>query len=421
MADEGTPEASSAEVDPEELTHALGVAEAALLGAPPTLTRVEVAERAGVPLELASELWHLLGFAHVGDDTVAFNQGDVDALDLTWDLLQMGVIGADSQAALVRTWGRSFARLAEWQTNLLAGIAAEADEPVAQLENLVVEVLPRVERLQSYIWRRHLMSATSRLVSVGVAGSPGVTMAVCFVDIVGYTTRSKNLTEPELVDWIEGFEQEATGVVVDHGARVIKMIGDEIMFVADDPAAAAEVALVLTERGSDEDDPFPSVRAGIAHGEVVNRLGDVFGPTVNIAARLTSVARPGTVLIDRPTYEALRPSSADGNDPFDPEVLAQNVAKVLDVLTPAKAERADEGDGVDPEQQEARSDLEISADEPTQPLDVAGDGEDETSGGDDETPRYRFRRMRRVTVKGYARLETWALRRPRGQPELSHP
>ena len=140
----------------------------------------------------------------------------------------------------------------------------------------------------------------SRLLAVQSGGTAAArAQAVCFVDIVGYTSRSKSLDESELVDWLEHFEDAATGIVVDHGGRIIKTIGDEILFVADDPAAAAEIALLLTERGADPDDPFPSVRAGIAHGEVVSRLGDVFGPVVNIASRLTSVARPGTVLVDR--------------------------------------------------------------------------------------------------------------------------
>ncbi len=118
-------------------------------------------------------------------------------------------------------------------------------------------------------------------------------MAVCFVDIVGYTSRSKGLDEAELVSWLECFEDAATGLVVDHGGRIIKTIGDEVLFVADRAADAAEAALLMTERGADEDDDFPAVRAGLAYGDVVSRLGDVFGPTVNIASRLTSVARPG--------------------------------------------------------------------------------------------------------------------------------
>lgn len=298
-----------------------------LLGAPPYLTRVEVAERSGVPLDLAEQLWRLLGFPRTADDDVAFTDADVDALRQVRELMRRGVIGPDSQAALVRTWGRSYARLAEWQAALLADV--DPDEDLAR------DLLPRIESLQSYAWRRHLASALGRATDTD-ADAATSQLSVCFVDIVGYTSRSKRLDERELVGWLEHFESAATGLVVDHGGRIIKTIGDEILFVADRPADAAEAALLMTERGADPDDPFPEVRAGLAHGAVVSRLGDVFGPTVNIAARLTSVARPGTVLVDLGAHEELA-----------------------------------------------------------------------------EDPAYRLRSTRRVSVKGYARLQPWALRRTR--------
>ncbi|MDH2412950.1 adenylate/guanylate cyclase domain-containing protein [Nocardioides sp. CER19] len=155
--------------------------------------------------------------------------------------------------------------------------------------------MPDLEALQSYVWRRHVASAATRLLTTTEAG---LTMAVCFIDIVGYTSRSRSLSEEELVAWVEEFEDACTGLVVDHGGRVIKTLGDAVLFVCDDAVGSAEVALTATERGADPDDAFPAVRAGLAHGEVVARLGDVFGPTVNIASRLTDVARPGTVVID---------------------------------------------------------------------------------------------------------------------------
>jgi adenylate cyclase len=353
------------------LADAYGDVEAFLLGGAPTLTRVQVAERAGVPLELAKELWRLLGFAHQPDDTVAFTESDVRALELTADLMRMGILGDDSQAALVRTWGRSYARLAEWQTSLLAGYAVEGPHPDVRMAELAAGVLPRVEALQSYVWRRHLASAASRLLSVEGSGAAETDMAVCFVDIVGYTTHSKNLAEGELVEWIERFEQEATGLAVDHGGRVIKTIGDEVLLTADDPQAAAEIALVLTERGLDPDDPFPAVRAGLSYGPVVSRLGDVFGPTVNVASRLTSVARPGTVVVDRGMHDALSPPSPDDDTP------------------PPAEGAAGAPHGEDP------------AEDP---------GEQDT-----DTPSYRLRRLRRVSVKGYSRLEAWSLRRPRAE------
>jgi adenylate cyclase len=338
--------------DGHGLSGVLESIEGYLLGGTPSLTRVQVAERAGVPLEIAEQLWRLLGFPNQSDDTVAFTPADVEALVLTTELMELGILSPDSQAALVRTWGRSFARLAEWETTLLTDVATAGPDPGARLTALAAEVLPRVESLQTYVWRRHLASAASRTYATA-AGSAAATLAVCFVDIVGYTTHSKNLEEAELVAWLEHFEDAATGLVVDHGGRIIKTIGDEVLFVADDPAAAAEIALLMTERGEDPDDEFPSVRAGVAYGEVVNRLGDVFGPVVNVAARLTSVARPGSVLVDAGAYEALSGRS-----------------------------RSEDAEG-----------------ERDQP--------DSDPGGSS----YRFRRMRRTSVKGYSRLQSWVLRR----------
>jgi len=316
--------------------------ESFVLGSAPTLTRIEVAERAGVPIEMAHELWRLLGFPQADDDDVAFTEADVTALRLSHELMGLGILSPDSQAALVRTWARSFARLAEWETGLMAGIALKQGSPEEGLLALTEEVLPRVEQLQTYIWRRHLASATSQLLATEDAGDAGVQLAICFVDIVGYTSRSKDLDEAELVSWIEHFENEVMGTVVDHGGRVIKTIGDEVLFVHDDPRQAAEIALVLTARGEDDADSFPSVRAGVASGTVVRRLGDVFGPTVNIAARLTSLARPGAVIADKGTHDLLC------SDHGQPETKADDLV---------------------------------------------------------------FRRLRRTSVKGYSRLDSWVVRR----------
>lgn len=287
--------------------------DAYLLGAAPSLTRQQVAERSGVPVDEATRLWTLLGFAHVEDDEVVFTEADVEALRRTQELVALGILSPERQAALVRTWGRSFARLADWQTSLLATVALESGvDPDETVAALAVEVVPRVEALQDYVWRRHLVSAgTRRLASVSGAAAASAPLTVVFVDIVGYTSRSRTLDEDELVSWIEHFEDETTALVVAHGGRIIKNIGDEVLFVTDEPRAGVDVALELCRRGADEDDPFPAVRAGVAHGETVRRLGDVYGETVNIAARLTSVARPGTVLVDRGGRDALEESDAD--------------------------------------------------------------------------------------------------------------
>ena len=315
--------------------------ESFLLGGAPSLTRVEVAQRAGVPLDLAVTLWHQLGFPHRDDDDVAFAESDVEALRLSADLVELGILPAESQAALVRTWGRSYARLAEWQTTLLAGLAVEGEDPAARLTTLAGDVLPRVEALQTYVWRRHLASAAQHLLEDASALARTETrLAVCFVDIVGYTTQSRSLDGAELVAWVDRFEHDTTALVVDHGGQVIKTIGDEVLFTVADPAAAVAVAVALTARGDDEDDPFPRVRAGVAHGAVVRRLGDVFGSTVNAASRLTSAARPGTVLVDAGVHEAL----ADGEDEWRFRRLRRVSAKGFDHLEAWRVRPTREGD-----------------------------------------------------------------------------
>ena len=205
----------------------------------------------------------------------------------------------------MRTWGRSFARLAEWQTALLAELAAERPgDTVDELVSLAAGVVPDLEALQSYVWRRHAASAATRLLTTARSAT-ATTRGVCFVDSVGYPARRRALSAVELVTWVEEFEDACARAVVDHGGRVIKTLGDAVLFVCDDAVGAAEVALTVTERGAQPDDPFPEVRAGLAHGQVVARLGDVFGPTVNIAARLTAVARPSTVVVDEGAAEVL--------------------------------------------------------------------------------------------------------------------
>ena len=308
-----------------------------------------------MPLEDAVRLWALLGFAHVEDDEVVFTEADVVALRQAQELVELGILSAERQAALVRTWGRSFARLADWQSSLLATVALESGaDPEEAMAALASEVVPRVDALQSYVWRRHLVSAGSRrLASADPTAGVAAPLTVVFVDIVGYTSRSRALGEDELVAWIEGFESETTALVAAQGGRIIKNIGDEVLFVADDPRAGLEVALELCRRGADHDDPFPEVRAGLAHGPTVRRLGDVYGETVNIAARLTSVARPGAVLVDRGAYEALTGREGDGTDGSDDH---------------------DSHDG---------------------------------------HPDFHFRRLRRLSVKGYSRLAAWSVR-PRG-------
>src|SRR5699024_8792306 len=125
-----------------------------------------------------------------------------------------------------------------------------------------------------------------------------ISQVVGFVDMVGYTRLTRRLHESELGAILDRFEAVTTEVVAQNQGNVVKMIGDEVLFVVDDVTSAAEIALTLTERTTD-DVSLPTVRGGMAYGRVLSRFGDVYGSTVNLASRLTSVARSGTVLVDK--------------------------------------------------------------------------------------------------------------------------
>jgi adenylate cyclase len=125
------------------------------------------------------------------------------------------------------------------------------------------------------------------------------------VDMSGFTSLTRRASESELRELLESFESLSTAIVGAHGGRIVKTIGDEVLFQADDAASAVEIALEMIETAA-RGDAMPDLRAGLALGPVVSRLGDVYGSTVNIASRLTSIGRPGTVLVDRVLHDELR-------------------------------------------------------------------------------------------------------------------
>ena len=276
----------------------LAVLEETLLGDPPRYTRRDVAERAGVPLERADELWRSLGFASVGDEERVFGGADVEALRNIGAVVEEGVIDQEVETAVTRSLGQAMARLAQWQTSLLMPGEGLSLETAADAMSDVERLVPVIDSLQSYVWRRHLIAAAARLLAVSDDDPDTDVRVVGFADLVGFTALSRSIREIDLKELVERFESGTAGVVADHGGRVVKTIGDETMFVVQEPRAAADLALGLLDWVAAEED-VPALRIGLACGPVVARLGDVYGPVVNIAARLTSVARPDRIVVDR--------------------------------------------------------------------------------------------------------------------------
>jgi adenylate cyclase len=296
--------------DDQESFDASAVIEAVtetLLGQSPTLTRLEVAKKSGLAPEVNAARWRALGFPEVADDDVAFTKADVDALKLTESLISLGFIDPENEESFIRTVGRTFARLAEWQVRGMLGPVLGRDSGMVSGRDLkeISEILRLASKVQDYVWRRHLVGAATRMVLQHSVDTDSEPACAGFVDIVGYTTRSRSMTSDELAALVERFESVVTDLITEHSGRVVKTIGDEIFFVVDDPAEAAWLGVELTEQHV-HDASFPNVRVGMAYGELLHRLGDVFGPVVNMASRLTSVARPGRAIIDKQLAELVK-------------------------------------------------------------------------------------------------------------------
>jgi adenylate cyclase len=298
--------------------------EQVLLGGPRRYTRLQVAERAGISPELANALWLALGFASMPDDEVAFTDEDVTALGHAAGLVEAGLIDAGTLQSVTRMVGQSMSRLAEWQSQLLVSLLTDRPQaiPDGDLAGFVASIEPVLRQVQVHVWRRQLAAASRRLLTTDGADPGSASLVVGFVDLAGYTSLSRQLEVPELSAVLEEFESLTAGLVAEQHGRIVKTIGDEVLFVSASPAGAAEIALRLQERTT-ASELLPPVRIGLALGTVLSRFGDVYGPVVNIASRLTGLARPATVLIDEqlaaaladdPRYQIdrLRPTSVRG-------------------------------------------------------------------------------------------------------------
>jgi adenylate cyclase len=128
--------------------------------------------------------------------------------------------------------------------------------------------------------------------------------SVCFADMVAFTHLGETLA-PEELGAVTGRLAELAAEVVEPPVRLVKLIGDAAMMVGPEPEPVLEAGLRLVEAVGEEGDDFPLLRAGIASGPALSRGGDWYGRPVNIASRVTAIARPGSVLATEAVHDAL--------------------------------------------------------------------------------------------------------------------
>lgn len=309
-----------------------------LLGGERRWTPSDVSRLTGVSPDRARALWRAMGFATVDDDELYFTDSDVEALRAVTGLVDDGIVAPEMQVAMTRALGRSLSRLAEWQVAVLTRELVERGIEPGTPDALAIthDLTPLLERLMGYVWRRHLAAAAVRALDSGTDELVARSAVVGFCDLVGFTRVTRQVDEDELGDLVERFEAVSSDLVAERHGRVVKTLGDEILFVTDDPVEGAETGLALAERL--EAEGLPPVRVGLAYGAVLARLGDVYGAVVNTASRLTSIARPGSVLVDEGLADALA-----GDKAFSLKPLRPRPVRGIPRLVPAVLRHADAG------------------------------------------------------------------------------
>jgi adenylate cyclase len=266
-----------------------------------TYSAEEAARLAGVDRDLAARLWLAMGFARNGDEDRQYTEDDVQALRYAGELIRTGSVEPDLLVQMTRTMASSIARIADAQLEVAVERARRQDpERGVLVDQRVVDMTPW---LLGYIWRKHAEASFGRAIEA-IASGEELSLTIGFADLVGFTALSQELPEHELAALVTRFESLAHETVVLRGGRVVKMIGDEVMFAIDDVRAGVDIALQLADAYSD-DDELQDVRVALACGAVLQLQGDLYGPAVNLASRIVGIARPRSVVVSEAVYEQL--------------------------------------------------------------------------------------------------------------------
>jgi adenylate cyclase len=304
----------------EELRQAAAESRLALLPVERLLTSEarytprEIAEETGLDLEFFQAQRRALGLAVPGPDERVYGERDLESARMGHQYRQAGLPDEEAMEAQ-RVLGRGMARYVEAVTALVGQTVLERDtdehELAARLEAVSKTLLPLAGPWLEHVFALHLREAlrqevvTAEQLASGRLDA-GRDTAVAFADLVGFTELGETIPVEELGSVAVRLSKLAEEVI-EPPVKIVKEIGDAVMLVSTEPAPLVNAALALVE-GSDGQDGLPAIRAGIAFGPAVNRWGDWYGSTVNVASRLTTRARPSSVL----ATEAVR-DVADGD------------------------------------------------------------------------------------------------------------
>ena len=273
-----------------------------VLAAGHTLSATDLARRYGLDVDTVLSVWRTLGVAVPDADRPLFSERDAEFTSFAVGFEPTGLKGEE----LLRVLGTSLARVAEAAVSLYVQTVEPAmdESELDALEwarNLAQATAGALKIGDSMgaIFAHHMQGAIERqrIAQVDVSDRSLYRLAVGFVDLVGFTPLALHTAPSKLLQLISDFELKAFEVASAHGGRIVKHIGDEVMFVALDATAGCAIACDITAAYGEGIEP----RAGVAFGEVITRHGDYYGSVVNLAARLAELAVPREVLVDEAT------------------------------------------------------------------------------------------------------------------------
>jgi adenylate cyclase len=282
-----------------------------LTDGPPRYTPREVAEKAGVDFELLERFQRAMG-APTGDpDERSVGEASLGAARVVKSLLDAG-LPEEGMIQVARTMGTANARVAQSNRELIVQSLIEPGdrepEVAARLAEAAEELVPLASEILGYGLRLHLLEQIRRdvigaadLATGGVGGADEV--SVVFADLVGFTKLGEDI-EAEQLGSIATRLEELAADVAEPPVRLVKLIGDAAMLASDEPQPLLEAALRLVDAADAEGESFPQLRAGAALGTALGRGGDLYGRPVNLASRITGIARPGSVLASNDLKEA---------------------------------------------------------------------------------------------------------------------
>jgi adenylate cyclase len=304
--------------------------ERALAGTGTRYTAHEIAEMAELDVEILRRFSAALGVPYPDPDERRATKADLEAARMVKAFIDTG-LPEDGLLGVARTIGMGTARIAEANRELVVRTLIRPGDTerdvakrfVAAADNMAPLVGPTVVyALQAHLLeqiRRDVIGATD-LASGAVGGT--VDLTVCFADLVEFTRLGEEI-DPEELGMVAGRLEEMASAVAEPPVRLVKTIGDEVMFVSTEAEPMVAAALALIAAAESEGQQFPWLRAGIASGPTLPQAGDYYGRAVNLASRLTNVARPGSVVLD----EAAKGQAGEA---FDYSYVGERRLKGLD-------------------------------------------------------------------------------------------